>query len=85
MTWIATEGYGLYPAPETLGGSYPGTEVALISVDDVESNRHVFRRAALCPLLAQSGHPQTLNQRPRLGVRRTLVELSEMPASRSPP
>ena len=34
--------------------------------------------AAACPLLAQSGHPDALNQCPPLGVKRTLVGLAPM-------
>src|SRR6516165_4914675 len=37
------------------------------------ANSDVFRRTALCLLLAQSGHLDTLNQCPLSGVKRTLL------------
>src|SRR6516165_8725051 len=37
-----------------------------------QGDRIGFLLRALCPLLAQSGHPDTLNECPLLGVKRTL-------------
>jgi len=34
----------------------------------------------ICPLLAQSGHPKSLNQCPLLGVKRTLCEVASISA-----
>ena len=57
---------------------HQGAGIGLATV--LTTSDEVIELAVECPLLAQSGHPDTVNQCLLLGVKRTSPGLSEMSA-----